>query len=200
MRERARPLALAGIVALGLVGLMILAAATPWDSGRKLVVVGDSMAVLSADHLREAGREAGFDVAVEAQAGIPLSARLDLLERVAQSRPGPIVVELGTNDVLNGVTESALDALVDNAVTIMRDAGCVVFVDVGVVNRPSALADHFNERLAAGIAQHPNEHEFDWASIYHEHPDWAIDGVHLREAYRGQYAQGIIDAVRHACP
>jgi hypothetical protein len=183
-------LLLAGVVVIGVNG---------WRHHDRLVIVGDSMSVLAASDLRSTGQAAGYDVAVDAQSGVPLAARLDTLRQTVSSGAQRIVIELGTNDVLMGTPAATLDALIDQAVTEVQSVRCVVFVNVGLLAGPVALANHFNDHLHDDVALHPNEHEYDWSSEYHQHPDWTADAVHLQPQYWPFYAHGIVDTVRRSC-
>jgi hypothetical protein len=170
-----------------------------WRHEDRVTVVGDSMAVLSADQLRQEGHAAGYDVTVNAVVGIPLVARLDVLRDVVAHGAHRVVVELGTNDVLQHTPPAQLDGLIDDAVTVLAPVDCVVFVNVGVLDDPGGLAAHFNEHLRDDLALHGNEHEYDWSSDYHHHPEWTDDTVHLQKQYWPLYAHAIIDTVRRAC-
>src|SRR4051794_35049243 len=166
-------LLLAGVAAVGVIRLR---------QQHRVVVVGDSMSLLAADELRSAGDAAGYDVSVDAQIGAPLAARLDTLQRTASSGVRRLVIELGTNDVLMNTPVKTIDALIDQATTDAHAVPCAVFVNVGLLTRPIELADHFNGHLHDDVALHANEHEFDWSSMYRQHPDWTADTVHLQAA------------------
>jgi len=188
---------IAGIV---LLAGIVTVAVDKWPHQDKVVVIGDSMALLAADQLRGTGDSAGYDVEVDGRAGVELSARVDAIRHAVASGADRLVIELGTNDVLANVPADSLDALVDQTVNDVVSVRCVVFVNVGLLTGPTDLAAHFNERLRITVVPHTNQHVFDWSSTYQRHPNWTADGVHVQEPFLSFYAQGIIDAVNDACP
>jgi hypothetical protein len=185
------------VLALGAVGLVVLGV-TRLRHEDSVLVLGDSMAYLAAGPLEARGHDHHYDVTVSAEAGIPLSARLDALKQIAASGVDRLVVELGTNDVLQGASPPTIDALIDQATILVGGVSCVVFVNVGILADGDPAA-HFNEHLTADVALHPNQHVYDWASDYRAHPERTADGIHVQEQYRNDYATGVIGAVSQAC-
>src|SRR3954451_2052899 len=170
MRPRRHPLA-TSLLVVGAMGLAAIGV-TQLRHEDEVLVVGDSMSALSTGPLREHGHNHHYDVKVEAQSGVPLAARTDVLQQAAASGVDRIVVELGTNDVLLGEPQAIIDALIDQTTTVMQDVPCVVFVNVGIL-RPDDPAGALNAHLAADVALHPNEHVHDWASLLLAHPEWS---------------------------
>jgi hypothetical protein len=164
-----------------------------------LLVVGDSLAAGAQDELVRVGDDAGYDVSVDAIAGTTLADRMPTIQEQASRRRGPLVIELGTNDAANGTSRTELAARIDEAIGYLTQVPCVVFVDVGLLVDGAEAAAGFNEYLHVVAAQHPNMHVYDWAAEFTQHPDWTPDGVHLQPAFYGQYAEGIIGAVKTGC-
>jgi lysophospholipase L1-like esterase len=164
------------------------------------VMIGDSMASMAKDNLQRAAREAGYNLTIDAIAGVTLAARLDTIQKVAAQRPPRVVIELGTNDVLFGASTAELHERIDAAVGYLSSVRCVMFVDVGLVDGPIDRAQEFNEVLRSAVAAHPNLHVYDWAADYQQHPDWTADGTHLQPQYQDNFAQGVIKALRSSCP
>jgi hypothetical protein len=164
-----------------------------------VVVVGDSMSVLAKDDLVRAGHDDGFDVTVDAFPGITFAARMTAVEQLSTRRSGPVVVELGTNDVLDGTPTPELDALVDQATAALVKVPCVVFVNTGVLLDADGRAAAFNAHLRETIASHHNMHLDDWDAEFRQHPDWSYDSIHLEPAFRPQYAQRVIETLRQSC-
>jgi hypothetical protein len=197
MGPRPRALAIGAVLLVATVGL-VWVARSRHEAG--VLVVGDSMAVLASRDLRAEGDARGLAVTVDAQIGISLAARLGRLRDAAASHVQRLVVELGSNDVLQHTPTATLDGLVDDAVTTVEAISCVVFVNVGILDDPDGLAAHFNAHLHDDLALHHNEHEYDWSTDYRLHPEWTDDTVHLQPSYWPLYAHGIIDTLAHACP
>lgn len=168
--------------------------------GVPVAMVGDSMADQARSNLARAGHGAGFDVSIDATFGIALDQELPKLEQVAAGHPERVVVELGTNDVLGDTTIGDLQSRVDKEILYFSSTPCVLFVEVGLVRDHLALADRFNGMLTDAVASHPNMHVYDWASDYHQHPDWTQDGIHLQPQFRDNFANGVVGALRSSCP
>ncbi len=158
------------------------------------------MAAIRDERAPWRGSLAGYDVTVNGLPGIALAERLDVLQKAARSGRHASFVVLGSNDVLHNTPPDTLDGLIDTALGILQPAKCVVFVNVGIVDGPVELADHFNQHLRDALEAHPNLHEYDWSEQYHRHPLWAADAVHLQAPYVQSYADAIIDAVKRLCP
>ena len=130
---------------------------------------------------------------------MPLSARMDAIAELSAHRSGPVVIELGTNDVSEGTGTDQLDSLIDRAAAELAADPCVVFVNVGILYDLEGRAHAFNDHLHWVAAAHPNLHVFDWDAEFRQHPDWTSDSVHLRPQYFQRYADGIIDTVHDDC-
>ncbi len=109
------------------------------------------------------------------------------------------MIELGTNDVLLGMSTESMFANTDAAIVSLQHVPCVVFVNVGILRGPVDQATAFNDHLRSGIATHPNMHEYDWATVYAQHPDWTLDTVHVNEQHRDDYARGVVDTLEGSC-
>ena len=103
--------------------------------------------------------------------------------------------------MLQGVPQADVDARIDQAISYLVNARCVVFVDVGILLGPVAEARRFNNHLTAAVQSHPNIHVYDWAADFQQHPDWTTDTVHLKAQYIEQYAaRSSTRRVRRAVP
>ena len=190
--------ATAGVLVLALVAASV-GAARVLRPRQSLAVLGDSMVAMARAQITDAGHAAGFAMSVEGIPGIPLSARMGDIADLGHHGSGPVVVELGTNDVLSGSSSDQLASRIDRAVGLLVADPCVVFVGVGILYDVDGRAHGFNEHLRSAMADHPNLHLFDWETEFRQHPDWTSDSVHLRPEHLVQYADGIVDAVRDSC-
>ena len=162
-------------------------------------VLGDSMTFLAKDQISAEAHDAGFSVTVDGIPGIRLATRMPAIGLLGHRTSGPLVIELGTNDVDSGTPADELANRIDQAVGLVATLPCVVFVGVGILYDNDGRAHGFNEHLAAVVQAHPNLHVFDWESEYRQHPDWSLDTVHLKPEHYTDYAKGIIDTVKKDC-
>jgi hypothetical protein len=181
------------VVALGIAWVVYAHRSKP------LLVIGDSLSLDAKDDLIALGEAAGYDVNVDAFFGVRLEDRMPLIEQQRDRRSGPLVIELGTNDVRHGDPPEVIDGLIDEAIGVLVDVPCVVFVNIGMLTSEGEVAAAVNEHLKASAAQHPSMHVYDWAAEFAQHPDWSVDGIHLQPPFRRLYAQGIINTVKASC-
>ena len=196
-RQVPRPLT-AVLIVVGLVAGTVVAVRLlrPQEN---MVVLGDSLTFAAKDQLVAAGHDAGYSMTVDGIPGIRLASRMMNIAALAHHTSGPVVIELGTNDVDSGVDATELAKRIDQAVSFLAPVRCVVFVGLGILLDNGGRADGFNQHLVAVAQTHPNMHVFDWATEYREHPDWSLDSVHLKPQFVPYYAKGIVDTVTHDC-
>jgi len=164
-----------------------------------MVVLGDSLTFAAKDQIIAAGHDAGYSVSADGIPGIRLASRMMNIAALSHHTSGPVVIELGTNDVDSGVDATELANRIDQAVAFLALVPCVVFVGVGILLDNDGRAHGFNEHLQAVAQAHPNMHVFDWETEYRQHPDWSLDSVHLKPEFVPYYAHGVVNAVKHAC-
>ena len=190
-----RPLT-AVLVVLALVAAT-LAAVRLLRPRENVVVLGDSMTAQTKNEIEAEGHDAGYSMTVDGIPGIRLAMRMQSIAELAH-HSGPVVIELGTNDVAAATAEE-LSRRIDQAVTLLAADPCVVFVGVGVLFDDGGRAHGFNEHLFAVARSHPTMHVYDWETEYRQHADWSADSVHLKPEHYADYAKGIVDTVKHAC-
>jgi hypothetical protein len=183
--------------------VLLLALGLGWvvyaNRSKPLLVIGDSLAMDAKADLTALGEAAGYDPTVDAIPGSELGQRLPEVQQQTGRRSGPLVIELGTNDVILGGAANEVDGYVDEAVGFVAGVPCVVFVDVGLLTDKGDIATAVNSHLLQTAAQHRNMHVYDWAGVLAQHPDWSADGIHVRKEFVRLYAQGIIDTVKANC-
>jgi len=164
-----------------------------------VAVLGDSLTALAKSQITSAGHDSGYAMAVDGIAGITLEERMGSVDALSHHTSGPVVIELGTNDVLQGATAEDLAARADQAMAALAADRCVVFVTVGILYDVDGRAAGFNDHLRQAIGSHPNMHVLDWDREFKAHPDWSSDTVHLKPEHFSRYADAIIGAVRNDC-
>jgi peptidoglycan/LPS O-acetylase OafA/YrhL len=145
------------------------------------LVVGDSIALGSAESLRQA---LGAGTVVNAKVGRQFAAAPAIVG--AWSGAGPVVVDLGAN----GTVQTAdIDA-------VIAAAGDRRVVLVGV-HVPRRWQDGNNDVLRAAAAAHPTVEFVDWNALVGANPSaLGPDGVHPGVAGRTLLADAVADAAR----
>ena len=155
---------------------------TPGAAGPALVV-GDSIALGSADSLR---RALGAGSTVDAKVGRQFSAAPDIVAAWAPINHGPIVVDLGANGTVSA----------DDVEAVIAAAGDRRVVLVGV-HVPRRWQDGNNAVLGGAVAAHPNAAFVDWDALVDAHPGaLGPDGVHPGTAGRALLANAVAAAAR----
>jgi hypothetical protein len=146
------------------------------------LVVGDSIALGSADSLRHA---LGAGTTVDAKVGRQFSTAPGIVRAWASAHAGPVVVDLGANGT---VAPDDVEAVIAAA-----SGRRVVFVGVRV---PRRWQDGNNEVLRDAAAAHPSVEFVDWAAIVGSNPGvLGPDGVHPGPRGRTLLANAVADAI-----
>jgi lysophospholipase L1-like esterase len=170
--------------------------ADPGERGAPLVAfVGDSttaLAALPSDLAPEGAIAAVFagdyDIRVEAQFGRTIGDMVDEVEAVVDDAGGPpdvLVVNLGTNDALQGSTE--WPAAFDELLSLVADHPCVLLVTVNetidaLVGPTSSTAASINARIAEAVTA-PNLFHVDWNEDYRPEGGFTPEADHLYSVY-----------------
>jgi hypothetical protein len=143
----------------------------------RVTAIGDSVMLAAAGDL--ALTISGIEI--NAEVGRPVSAALDILRGLynAGQLGDVVVVHIGNNSPFS---PSQFDEMME----LMADVSRVVFVNLRV---PRGWEDPNNAVLAEGVTRYPNAALADWFSASVDHPEFFLDGVHLRPEGVQAYAQ-----------
>ncbi len=214
MARRSSMRTLAGVlVVVAAAGAVAAVGWLAWSQVRSddgdVAVIGDSISVLlTADEdLTLAGRS----TRVHAVSGARVAEMSDAADEVADRGTRDVVVNLGTNDVLQGRPPDQVVADLE-ALTDVVDAGsCVHLV---TISEHMVSVDHpdVNQRAAAvndGIRRLADERDYqviDWSAIVGEHLDESdpqfpptVDSVHPSESGQALLTSAIEDSLRDGC-
>ena len=115
----------------------------------------------------------------------------ELIQVVQSDKSGlaksPVIFDLGNN---NHLTESDVRTLFD----LLQNQPKMIVVDTAV---PRAWRDDNNRIIRSVIADFPQAHLVDWATISQGHPEYfGPDGVHLSESGSTVYVGAILEALQ----
>ncbi len=138
--------------------------------GGQVAVVGDSITVLSKPYFARAfGSGGGADV--RAKSGQRIDQMLPALQAALKSHPRAVVVNLGTNDVLQASYHPNWQSGFDRMVELLAPKHCVVLTTISTrAWSPTAVpsvADDINRAITRAAAAHPNFHILDWNALVH---------------------------------
>lgn len=139
--------AVAAIVASGVV---ILDTATLPDN-QPVVVLGDSITAMGRQQLENSAGD-HFRLDVRATFGARIESQLPLAEQTAALKPTQVIINLGTNDALQGVPTDRSLAALERMVSLFHSATCIHFVTINPHlnqdgNRPRAAVAALNEQI-----------------------------------------------------
>lgn len=152
--------------------LMLLAGGSPSASKPSVVFVGDSITVLATPAIHQL-LDPKYDVEILAVIGIRINKSLPALESALKFHPDAVVVNLGTNDALQGGVHPAWLSSWDKLIRITRNTPCVVLTTVNpaadaLSHRP--IATKINAHIRALAAQNPKKYKVaDWSRFLSRH-------------------------------
>jgi hypothetical protein len=153
------------------------AAASTEVAPLRVTGVGDSVMLAAANDLALAIP----GIEINAEVGRPVPVAIDVLRalRSAGQLGDIVVVHIGNNSPFS-VTQF------DEMMELMADVNRVVFVSLKV---PRGWEGPNNAVLAEGVARYPNTALVDWYAASVDHPEFFLDGVHLRTEGAQAYVQ-----------
>jgi hypothetical protein len=139
--------------------------------------VGDSVMLAAANDLALAIP----GIEINAEVGRPVPVAIDVLRslRSAGQLGDIVVIHIGNNSPFSA---SQFDEMME----LLADVSRVVFVNLKV---PRGWESPNNAVLAEGVARYPNAALVDWYAASVDHPEFFLDGVHLRTEGRQAYVQ-----------
>lgn len=141
------------------------------DAGPRVAVLGDSITALDAEALQSSLGD-DYRFAISGNFGRTAAQVRPEAEELAQRTFAQVIINLGTNDVLQGgSTRDAVEAIAQY-VDLFDSASCVHVVTVNehMVNQRTGastgdLAAQFNERLRALADSEDRVHVIDWNAV-----------------------------------
>jgi hypothetical protein len=140
-------------------------------NGRRVPVVGDSITVFAGHDIATALRPT-YRAQIQAVIGQRIDQMLPTVRNDVAQHPYAIVVNLGTNDVLQARTRSGWRTSFNEMVAALAPVPCVELTTIStLVSAPTAepvVASQINDAIASAIASHKNFHVVDWNAAVHE--------------------------------
>lgn len=191
------------VAALGAVALAPLPSCGLLGSGDSVALFGDSLTLLVADAVK-AGADDEFSINVSGTWGLRVDELLDQAAEVSNSDPSQVVINLGTNNVLQHHDAVASAQDLASMLDQFADVPCVHVVTLNEhINRlgedfaPDAAALNAQIRELAG--RQLNTNVIDWNAIVTEHLAEGIiseDTVHPNSKGVELLADAYLDALR----
>lgn len=171
--------------------------------GNGVALVGDSLTVLVSEQV-SADATSDYDISVTASWGVRVDEELDPAADAATRSPDQVIVNIGTNNVLQHhdttATAEDLSAMLD----LFDDASCLHLVTINEhINRlgedfgPAAV--ELNAKIREIAARRLNTHVIDWNQIVTDHAADGIiseDSVHPTPAGVKLLADAYVSALR----
>jgi len=174
-----------------LAGLLVILAVVAVDRLRPappVALIGDSITAMSATSLHRR-LDDDWSVTIDGRPGYRVDQQLDAARRIAARGPEQVVINLGTNDVNQGVDPASSAAAMVEMVSLFDSARCIHLVTVNESMLDGNLevrrsAETLNEAYRAIAARDPRVRIIDWAGMVEDwqaaHPGRSIttDTVH----------------------
>jgi lysophospholipase L1-like esterase len=148
--------------------IFLLSAGSPGASKPSVVFDGDSITVLATPAIHQL-LDPSYDVSVLGVIGIRINQSLPALQSALRFHPDAVVVNLGTNDALQGGEHPGWVSGWDKLIRITRNTPCVVLTTINpaadaLSHRP--IARRINAAIRRLAAQHPVKYKVaDWSGF-----------------------------------
>ncbi len=174
------------VAAIVLAGFVIDRAASP--DGEQVVVLGDSITALGTAQMN-ASLGGDFKLTINGKFGATAAERESAAKLLGDTNPKQVIINLGTNDVLQHVPTQQSVAALEQIIGDFGSASCIHLVTINTHlnqdgNQPRALAEALNRSLQQ-FADHDHDIDVvDWnaidaATVDQAHPlGLTFDGVH----------------------
>jgi hypothetical protein len=152
--------------------IIFMAGGSPSASKPSVVFDGDSITVLATPAIHQL-LDPSYDVDVLAVDGIRINQSLPALESALKLHPSAVVLNLGTNDALQGGTHPDWVSSWDELIRITRSTPCVVLTTINpaadaLTHRP--IATSINADIRALAARDPKKYKVaDWSRFLGRH-------------------------------
>jgi len=160
---------LAGLTVV-VVGVVVVLVGATTPSKPTVQVVGDSIVYFSEPQISVA-LEPRYRAEVDGGIGRRLDEMLPQVEKAVADHPFAVVVDLGTNDVLQARTHPDWRTGFDRMVALLAPERCVVITTVSTLVDGSvaslAVAAALNDAILRAAGVHHNFHVVDWNAAVH---------------------------------
>ena len=186
--------------------VLLIAALTGCGSSTpRVAVVGDSITVLAGRDIAK-DLHTRYHTDIQAQLGQRIDQMLPALARQLRHHPHAVVVNLGTNDMLQAQIHPDWQSGFIRLVSMVASSPCVVFVTISSLGRSNisepAVAGAINAAIARAVLDHHNFHVVDWNALVHSPNGLSLlipDKIHPSAEGSQRLASAIRGALEHRC-
>lgn len=178
------------------------------EDGPKVLVIGDSITDLGQQELKDE-LDAEYSLSLDGKTSFRTDEQLPSAERWSTRDFTQVVINLGTNDVIQGTSPSDAAANLEAMAQLFPTATCIHVVTVNELIPAEAnpvadeLARELNDQIRTLPSRNPRVRVIDWAAIVNEEKalgvDLTIDGVHPSDEGYVLLAQAYSEAL-DSCP
>lgn len=184
-----------GLVVAAVVAIIVALAVWLWprSPGPRVVIVGDSITVFAHQDISHAlGGQ--YAVTTSAVSGKRIDEMLPALQNDLKKHPRAVVLNLGTNDMLQARLHPDWQAGYDAMIAMVADVPCVVLTTISTLAATTPtpdpaldpqVASQINGAMVTTAATRKNVHVIDWNQIVHGPGGLALlipDRIHPSDA------------------
>jgi len=192
----------AGVVAAALIAWFLIGRSRQGDT---VELLGDSITVVSDQVLRDGLRD--YTLNVQAMSGLRTDQLQGAAEQAAASHPKQVIINLGTNDVLQGKGLDQVTASLEKMITTFSEADCIHVVTLNThmvtsAGPKEAELQSANDAIDELIRGHDNVGKIDWNRIVEESDDGTgretvtVDSIHPNSKGQLLLTKAYADALR----
>jgi hypothetical protein len=158
------------VIAATVLVVVVWAAIALRPRATRVAVIGDSITVFARDAV-----DRSFDgsdrLDIRAEMGRRIDEMLPSLEAALRAHPHVVVVNLGTNDVLQAQTHPNWRTGFNRMIALVADVPCAGLTTIStLVQGPTAVpsvANDINAAITNAVHEHRNFHVVDWNAAVH---------------------------------
>lgn len=192
-----------GIIAVAIIAWLLVGRSRKGDT---VEILGDSITAQSSDTLRAALSD--YTLNIQAIGGLRTDQLQSAAEKAATSHPKQVIINLGTNDVLQGKDLDQVKANLEKMVSTFSDADCIHVVTLNThmvistgPKEPELKAA--NDAIDQIIASHPNVSKIDWNKIVEDsndasgHETVTVESIHPNAKGKLLLTKAYADALKN---
>lgn len=140
-----------------------------FTSGPRVVLLGDSLTVLTFDEMSRVA-DGDFTLELNATAGKRIDENLDAADLLAATNPPQVVINLGSNDILQGRDVNLVMSDLETMVDQFANVGCLHIVTINEQLKPgpgavATAAQQVNDQIRELAKRRLSTDIIDWNQI-----------------------------------
>lgn len=183
--------------------LLVASGCGLFTSGPRVVLLGDSLTVLTFDQMSRVA-DGDFTLELNATSGKRIDENLDAAELLAATNPPQVIINLGSNDILQRRDVNLVMADLETMIDQFADVSCLHLVTINEQMQPGAAdyatsAQQVNDEIRQLAKRRLSTDVIDWNQIVIDNGFESVigsDGIHPNDRGVELLADAYVAAMR----